>query len=658
VSIRDEVLNRTTSVRQDGSAQPAKDQKLRTRSERFVEPGTLGSVCGIVGIVGPHSASANLLAMVGALNHRGPDENGCWCDDGVALGIARLSIIDVLGGHQPVFSNDRNVVAVCNGEIYNFAEIASELRSSGVSLSSDSDVEVIPHLYERYGLNFVHRLRGMFAIGLWDARKRQLVLARDRVGKKPLIYTQEGNGLLFASEARALIESGWHAEVNLQAVDHVLAFGTLPSRVGAWKGLKSLPPGHLGVWRDGHFRTERYWDWRPGDYLPTKGLGSRVASALDEAVRVRLVSERPMGAFLSGGIDSTIVTALMARHHLGPVKTFSIGFEDPSVDESPYARAVADYLGTEHTELIVRPEPAEILAKLADAYDQPFADSSAVPTLMLAELASRDVVVALSGDGGDEGFGGYARYELVNLVSRLSRLLPLASLGTRPLGALAETFGQHRLGRLAQYISTNTDSLGLYQGLMQSLPLSLRNDVWTPEALRQVRTADTDASFGLKWDSLASGTVLDQMRAMDMATYLPNDLLVKVDTASMSCSLEVRSPFLDQELLRIAARLPGDFLIRRRTTKWLLRQMAYQLVPRNLIDRPKAGFGIPRAAWLRGPFRDAARDLLLDDTARQRGWFNQATISRLLDDHDSGVNRDLYLWPLLMVEVWARRWVD
>ena len=615
-------------------------------------------MCGIVGVAGPRSASANLRTMVGALSHRGPDEQGWWRDDGIALGIARLSIIDVLGGHQPVFSSDQSVAAVCNGEIYNFAEIASDLRAGGIVLSSDSDAEVIPHLYERYGLGFVHRLRGMFAIALWDAKSRQLVLARDRVGKKPLIYTEAENSLLFASEARALLESGWQAEVNLQAVDHVLAFGSLPSRVGAWKGLEVLPPGHLGIWRDGQFRTERYWEWQPGDYLPSKGLGRRVEYAIDEAVRVRLVSERPMGAFLSGGIDSTIVTALMARHHVGPVKTFSIGFEDPSLDETPYARAVAGYLGTDHTEFIVRPEPAELLANLANSYDQPFADSSAVPTLMLAELASQDVVVALSGDGGDEGFGGYPRYELVDLINRLDPLLPLASLGIRPLAELAGRLGRHRLKRLAQYISPGSDSLSRYQGLMQSIPLSLRKELWTPEAHRVVRIADTDASFGRCWDSLTSGSVLDQMRAMDMATYLPNDLLVKVDIASMSRSLEVRSPFLDQELLEIAARIPGNCLVRRRTTKWLLRQLAYRLVPQQLVDRPKAGIGIPRAAWLRGPFREAAQDLLLDDTARRRGWFNHAAISRLFKDHDSGVDRDLYIWPLLMVEVWARRWVD
>ena len=306
----------------------------------------------------------------------------------------------------------------------------------------------------------------------------------------------------------------------------------------------------------------------------------------------------------------------------------------------------------------MRPEPVELLSKLANSFDQPFADSSAVPTLMLAELASQDVVVALSGDGGDEGFGGYARYELVGLMDRLRPLLPVASVGIRPLGNLAGSLGQHRLERLADYIYAESDSRSRYQGLMQSIPLGLRNEVWTPEALREVRTVDTDASFARLWDSLTTGTVLDQMRAMDVATYLPNDLLVKVDIASMSQSLEVRSPFLDQEVLELAARIPGNCLIRRRTTKWLLRQIAYRLVPRQLIDRPKAGFGIPRAAWLRGPFREATRDLLLDDTARQRGWFNQATISRLFDDHDSGVNRDLYLWPLLMVEVWARRWVD
>lgn len=622
-----------------------------------VRPGRLSGMCGIAGWTGSGDVSA-LHAMVSSLHHRGPDEQGYWHDDRAALGIARLAVIDVTGGHQPVYSADGDVVAVCNGEIYNYRDLAADLTSQGVILRSGSDVEILPHLYRRYGLDFVQRLRGMFAIALWDKRQQRMVLIRDRVGKKPLVYARDGEQLVFASQARAMLAAGWSAPADLKALDHVLAFNSLASGDGAWQGLDSIPPGHLGVWQDGNLRLQRYWSWEPGDYLPAAGLGEVVEAALEEAVKIRLVSERPLGAFLSGGIDSTIVTALMARHHSGPVKTFSIGFDEPAFDESPHARGVADYLGTDHTELIVSPDPAEMFARLAEAYDQPFADSSAIPTLMLSELASRDVVVALSGDGGDEGFGGYLRYEVAALLQRLNPLWRATSGVADPFATLAERVGQRRLGRLAQHM-TPRQSLGVrYRGLMEYQPEPVRQAVWTDEALAEVRPDLTDARFLQTWDSCAGATPLDRMRAMDMVMYLPDDLLVKVDIASMEHSLEVRSPFLDQEVLALAARIPGDLLIRRRTTKWILRQLAYRLVPSELVDRPKAGFGIPQAAWLRGPLREMSRDLLLDDTARRRGWFRPDATEAMLNEHDAGINRDLYLWPMLMVEIWARRWVD
>ena len=596
--------------------------------------------------------------MVEALDHRGPDERGFWHDEHAALGIARLSIIDVAGGHQPVYSSDGSVVAVCNGEIYNYRELAAELISQGVILRSGSDVEVIPHLYQRHGLDFVRRLRGMFAIALWDDREKRLVMARDRVGKKPLVYARDGQRLLFGSEPRALLAAGWRAEADLQALDNVLALGCLPTDSGAWQGLQSLPPANLGVWHNGRLQLERFWSWEPGDYLPIAGLGEAVENALEEAVKIRLVSERPLGAFLSGGIDSTIVTALMARHHSGPVKTFSIGFDDPAFDESSYARGVAQYLGTDHTELIVSPDPVDMFARLAQAYDRPFADSSAIPTLLLSELASREVVVALSGDGGDEGFGGYVRYRAAEVLQRINPVLSATAWLADSMAAVAERAGQRRVARLSRHM-TPMPNLGVrYRGLMEYQPLHVRESVWTPEALIQAQPPATEAAFLAIWDSRSATSPLDRMRAMDMATYLPDDLLVKVDIASMANSLEVRSPFLDQEVLALAARIPGNVLIRGRTTKWILRQLAYRLVPRELVDRPKTGFGIPQAAWLRGPLHEMSRDLLLDDTARQRGWFRPEVAERFLDEHQAGNNRDVYLWPMLMIELWAREWHD
>lgn len=614
-------------------------------------------MCGIAGWAGSGDAS-DLDAMVASLRHRGPDETGFWHGSEAALGIARLSIIDVAGGQQPVYSEDHSVVAVCNGEIYNYRELAAQLTSQGVTLRSESDVEVIPHLYRRYGLDFVNRLRGMFAIALWDAREHRLVLVRDRAGKKPLVYAPRGERLLFASEARALLAAGWRSDANLQALDHVLAFACLPGGMGAWQGLRSLPPGHIGVWQDGNVRLERYWTWEPGDHLPRTGLGETVESALEEAVKIRLVSERPLGAFLSGGIDSTIVTALMTRHHSGPVKTFSIGFDDPDFDESGYARRVAEYLGTDHTELIVTPDPVAMFGQLAEAYDQPFADSSAIPTLLLSELASKDVVVALSGDGGDEGFGGYVRYQAAAMLQRMNPLWSATAVLADPLAAVAERAGQRRLARLTRHMAPMPNLGVRYRGLMEWQPTAVREAIWTPDARAEAQPALTDDRFMAEWAACTSDTALDHMRAMDVATYLPNDLLVKVDIASMAHSLEVRSPFLDQEVLALAARMPGGALIRGRTTKWILRQLAYRLVPRELVDRPKTGFGIPQASWLRGPLREMSHDLLLDTTALQRGWFDPAVVVGFLDDHDAGTNRDLYLWPMLMIELWARRWLD
>jgi asparagine synthase (glutamine-hydrolysing) len=596
--------------------------------------------------------------MIASLAHRGPDETGTWVDEKAALGIARLSIIDVAEGHQPVFSTDGSVIAVCNGEIYNYRELAAELISQGVILRSGSDVEVIPHLYRRHGLDFVMKLRGMFAIALWDVREQRLLLVRDRVGKKPLVYARDDERLLFASETRALLAAGWRAPVDLAALDHVLAFAYLPTDSGALQGLESLPPGHIGVWQDGRMRLERYWSWEPHDPLPTAGLGEAVEAALEEAVRIRLVSERPLGAFLSGGIDSTIVTALMARHHSGPVKTFSIGFDDPAYDESGFARGVAEYLGTDHTELIVRPDPVSTLDQLAEAYDQPFGDSSAIPTLLLSELTSREVVVALSGDGGDEGFGGYERYAAAALLQRVNPLLKAASVLQRPATALADRYGQRRLGRLARELRPQPSLGSRYRGLMEYQPTDLRAALWTDDAQAYFDLGSASDRFEVVWSTTDSLSALDRMRTTDVETYLPGDLLVKVDIASMAHSLEVRSPFLDQEVLALAARVPDGLLVRGLTTKWILRRLAYRLVPRELVDRPKRGFGIPRAAWLRGPLRDAAHDLLLDSTARNRGWWRPEVTERLLAEHDTGEDCDLYIWPMLMIEVWARRWLD
>lgn len=615
-------------------------------------------MCGIAGMLG-NLQNSKVEQMLRSLCHRGPDETGLFRSDGVTLGISRLAIIDVANGHQPVFTSDESSVAVFNGEIYNHRELAKRLRDRGVLLNSEGDGEVIPHLYAEYGLDFVRHLRGMFAIALWDGRRRRLVLARDRVGKKPLFYARRDGGLLFASEVRALLAAGWSAEVDLQSIDHLLAFGYLPVQSGVYKSLYAVPPGNIAVWENGTLDVQPYWSWRPtGLSIEMADLESRVESVLDEAVRLRLVAERPLGAFLSGGIDSTIVTALMARHHTGPVKTFSIGFSNADFDESSHARDIATYLGTEHTELIVEPDPLNMLNRVAEAFDQPFADSSAIPTLLLSELAAQGVVVALSGDGGDEAFGGYDRYLAAPWLQKLNPLFVALNPGNESLLRWADRGGHRKFSRIAREMRTQPDLGTRYRGLMEYVPLGVRERLWTKSAQSHFAIGLAEQEFDETWNQFHRLNDLNRMRAVDVATYLPGDLLTKVDISSMSCSLEVRSPFLDQEVLALATQLPREAMIRGRTTKWILREMAYRLVPRELIDRPKRGFGIPQAAWLRGPLREVTHDLLMDNTARQRGWFEPLVVEKILAAHDQGIDHDRYIWPLLMIEVWARRWLD
>lgn len=597
--------------------------------------------------------------MVESIKHRGPDESGFWEDSAASLGMARLSIIDVAGGHQPVFSSDGTIVAVCNGELYNHQQLAADLIASGVALASRSDVEVIPHLYEKHGDRFVELLRGMFAIALFDSRTGKLLLARDRVGKKPLHYFVEGGTLTFASETRALLAGGLEREPEVSSLDHVLAFGHVPLAGGAFRGERQVLPGHVLIFHQGEVNTFPYWSWRPHP-TPTNPREAQEAAlaVIDEAVRVRLVSERPLGSFLSGGIDSTVVTALMARHHSGPVKTFTVGFGDEAYNEAPQAREVARYLGTEHHEIQVDPDPVTVVERLAEAYSEPFADSSAVPTFLLSEFAAEHVVVALAGDGGDEAFGGYVRYRAASTLQRLNPLLSIGSLGRPVVYGMARQLNRPRWARLADALQPQPSLESRYLRIMSLIQRDLRERLWSGESSGGLSVSATDALFAETWRRCDSGSPVDHMRAFDMAFYLPGDLLTKVDVASMANSLEVRSPLLDTEVLAVAGSLPERLMIHGGTEKWLLRQIAYDLVPQALIDRPKKGFSIPRAAWLRGPLRDMTRDLLLDKTAQSRGWFRPSVVEELLDQHDNGHDRDMQLWPMLMIEVWARRWVD
>lgn len=627
--------------------------------------GATSLMCGIAGRAGSHAGSFESIArMTASITHRGPDEDGFFVVSGIELGMRRLSIIDVTGGHQPAFDESRNIVVVFNGEIYNFGVLRRKLEAQGHRFSSVSDTEVIAHLYEHLGEECFTHLRGMFAIAIWDAVDARLILARDRVGKKPLLYRTYPNGDIdFASEARALFRPlGIAPSAELGSLNRVLAFGYADSPFSAFSDVRRLPPGCVLTWEAGVSEIKNYWhsDFTGDGQFSDAEVVEETLARIDDAVRARLISERPLGAFLSGGIDSTVVTALMAQNSPAKISSFTIGFSSRAYDESGHARDIAGYLGTDHHELILEPDPQVLLQSIGSAFDEPFADSSAVPTWILSEFAREHVVVALSGDGGDEVFSGYDRYQWIPKLQRFDSLLGLA----QPFRGLAESaavrFGNRKLARLTQEFQSFPSLSSRYCAALTLTNAATRSRLWSDDALQAIGEVDTPENEYLdEWASVASRShdpVLT-MSEMDLRHYLPGDLLVKVDIASMAHSLEVRSPLLDQEVIAFAQRIPVHQRIRDGKSKWVLQQIAQRLVPAELIDRPKMGFAIPRSEWLRGPLHAMTRDLLTDSTARSRGWFRMETVNALLDDHARGENRDSAIWPLLMIELWARNWL-
>lgn len=626
-------------------------------------------MCGIAGLVMPWTPQrdAILRSMGQAIVHRGPDSDGFHEDAHAGLTMRRLAIIDVQHGEQPVYNESRQVVAVFNGEIYNYRELQSDLEARGHVLGSRSDSDCIPHLYEEYGLDFVQHLRGMFAIALWDRTRSRLVLARDRFGKKPLYYRHDAEGMAFASELKALLaDPATDRTPDPVALSHYLTYQYVPAPFSALKSVQKLEPASLLVFEDGGCRASRYWslEYGPAHAPPPSdipALAEELRGRLLEAVRTRLVSERPLGAFLSGGVDSSAVVAAMSRVSTEGVKTFSIGFDDESFNELPYARQVAELYGTDHHEMIVRPDVAEILPRIARSFDEPFADSSAIPSYYLAQMAREHVVVALNGDGGDEAFGGYLRYP---------RFLQTPARDFHP--AAARTL--YRSGRLLRPLATRSSiARRLTQAsVLLAEPRAARRyarflSYFRPEEKRQLLSDDFakavagSDSYDLVdrvWDAHAKTDGVNRLLAVDTYTYLPGDLLPKVDITTMATSLEARSPFLDHHLVEWAAALPGVLKVRSGTTKWLLKEALEPWLPHELIHRRKMGFGIPLAAWLRGPLKELAFDTLTDERARSRGWFRTEAVQDLLTDHISGHDRSPQIYALLMLELWMRDVVE
>ena len=614
-------------------------------------------MCGIAGGVGTNSPKESSLGRVlDSIEHRGPDERGTYLGEGIALGICRLAIIDVGTGQQPVSNESKTIHLVFNGEIYNYKFLRDGLALKGHKFRSQGDSEVIVHLYEEYGVDFVTMLNGMFAIAIWDSREKKLLLFRDRMGKKPLWYSLQSDGtLLFASEVKALIAAGVMITLRPAAISEVLSFGYVNAPRSAFNEINQIPPASIGTWQNGSMTTAKYWapDFThetKDSYDDALAKGKELIKA---AVERRLISERPLGSFLSGGYDSSVVTAYMTQLVPGKVRTFSIGFDDPKYDESKYARRVANYLGTEHIEEKLSPDPAFLLEQLARTLDQPFADSSIIPTFMLAKFARQEVVVALGGDGGDEVFGGYDRYIATPMMQRWNTLMTIAS----PLGkslSVREGISNRKLRRIISQIQPYPSLASRYRGVVSLGSDAELSSLVSPDFKTTIAVNDFEKDF----QRYGARDDLSRMLRSDLEWYLPGDLLVKADMATMANSLEVRSPLLDHEIVEWASSLPSSFKIKGSQTKYLLKEIARSLLPAELIDRPKMGFAIPRADWLRTGLRPMTYDLLTDSTARNRGWFVQVEVEKVIKQHMSGRDRDSIIWPMLMLELWARNWLD
>jgi asparagine synthase (glutamine-hydrolysing) len=626
-------------------------------------------MCGIAGRLSSAGAVEEPLIerMCAAIEHRGPDSRGTFVDDGAGLGIQRLRIIDLETGDQPIFNEDESVVVVLNGEIYNYRELRAELEARGHRFSTRTDTEVIVHLYEDHDERCVEHLRGMFAFALWDRRRRRLLIARDRVGKKPLFYADRDGEFWFGSEVKAILEDPEvPRDVDSQAIDAYLRFGYVPDPQSSFHALRKLPPGHLLTWHAGALEVRRYWhlDFSTKDeYSSEREMQERVRSELLDATRLRLRSDVPLGAFLSGGVDSSAVVAAMAQLSSTPVKTFSIGFDVASFDETSYAREVAELFGTEHHEFRVEPEAVSILPKLVWHYGEPFSDQAAIPSLYLAELTRRHVTVALNGDGGDEDFFGYGHHRA---ALRLDRF-PLMPRGL--LGAAARLFDRigpgprpddlrSRARRAAHMLAMAPDAR--YASLLSMFPEYELPSLYTPEFWAELGP-NRPALHVIRdpWLASTATNELDRLLEVDVRTLLPGMFLVKADIAAMAHSLEVRSPLLDQRFMEMAARLPANAKYDGHVGKRVFKDALREWIPSRILDRPKMGFGVPISEWLRGPLRDLPADVLLDPAALERGMFRPEAVERIVARHRDGIeDMGRKIWVLLQLELWLRTFVD
>jgi asparagine synthase (glutamine-hydrolysing) len=623
-------------------------------------------MCGIAGIVRTDGAPVDrdlVERMNEAIRHRGPDEDGFYFNDGVALAMRRLAIIDLKTGQQPIHNHDRTRWLVFNGEIYNYRDVRAQLEKLGHKFYTDSDTEVVVAAYDQYGTDCPKHLRGMFAFAIWDERDKSLFLARDRVGKKPLLYAQLPGQLAFASEFSALVlHPDVSRDVDREAIHHYLSFMCVPAPLTAYRAIRKLEPGHWLLWRNGEIKTERYWqlDFSQKTSMSEAEAGERLIELLREAVRIRLMSEVPLGAFLSGGIDSSAVVALMAQESTERVKTFSIGFEEQDFSEVHHARRVAEHVGADHHEFIVRPDAMQILPTLVEHYGEPFADSSAIPSYYVSRETRRHVTVALNGDGGDECFAGYERYTAMNLA-RAYASLP----GNRLMRSVTEALPapksrRNPIGKAQRFVAAaSLPPIERYLRWMSSFDEDAKLKLYSDSFRTETAGYRTKAFFEPWFAKINGGGIVDATLLTDTMTYLPNDLLVKMDIASMSVSLEARSPFLDHHLMEFAASLPEKMKLRRMTTKYLLKKVLKDIVPGENLTRKKMGFGVPIGYWFRGSMKAFLRETLLSETSLRRGFFDPQRVRAIVDEHIEGkTDHSHRLWSLMMLELWFQRFID
>ncbi len=626
-------------------------------------------MCGIVGIVNTKgTVSYDILKrMNDAIIHRGPDDEGFFVEENIGLAMRRLSIIDLASGKQPIHSYDKTKWIVFNGEIYNYLELRRSLTDKGFEFYTNSDTEVIVNLYQLYGIDCLYHLRGMFAFAIWDTQEKSLFLARDRVGKKPLLYSYRSNGsLIFGSELQALLQHPEISrEIDYEAIDSYLSYLCIPAPQTAFKQIRKLEPGHWLLWKNGKIKTERYWkpDFSRKIKISEEEAISEAISLLREATKLRLIAEVPLGAFLSGGVDSSTVVALMAQESDKPVKTFSIGFEEQDYSELKYARMVAEHVGADHHEFVVKPDALQILPTLVEHSGEPYADSSAIPTYYVSRETRRYVKVALNGDGGDESFAGYERYIAMKLAE-IYHYIP-------------ESLRKFVIEKVIKFLPTSETKRSRFRDLKRFIKVAgltprERYFRWTStfdtETKKRIYTSEFTQIVGQqsaiyfidKWLSSADGLgILDKLLLTDQMSYLPNDLLVKVDIASMAVSLEARSPFLDHKVMEFAASLPEEMKVKGFQTKSFLKKIASRLVPPQAIYRRKMGFGVPIGKWFRNEMKGFVREVLLSERALKRGIIRPEAIKTYVEEHvNAKHDHALQLWALLMLELWFQRFID